>query len=114
MSKIMALIAGIVFAVVAIAQNPDQLNGEWLLKRDIFGQPWQYHRITFKVENGKVTGTFASGRKVEGTLEGNVLRFTSREGQSSIECTATINGGAISGKFIETKIDNPKDVQESV
>ena len=114
MQRIVVLVAVMVLATGAIAQSPDQLSGEWLVRRDIFGQPWQYHRITFKVENSKVTGTFASGRKLEGTLEGNVLHFTSREGQSNIECTASINGGAISGKFIETKVDNPKDVQESV
>src|SRR5215831_15786480 len=100
MNKIMTLFAGIVFATAALAQSTDQLSGEWLLRREMFGQPWGFHRITFTVDKGKVTGTFASGRKLEGTLEGNVLHFTSREGQGTIECTATINGGAISGKFI--------------
>jgi len=114
MNKIMTLFAGIVFATAALAQSTDQLSGEWLLRREMFGQPWGFHRITFTVDKGKVTGTFASGRKLEGTLEGNVLHFTSREGQGTIECTATINGGAISGKFIETNLDNARNVQESV
>src|SRR5262245_41101109 len=109
MQRVAALFAVIVLAIGAVAQSSDQLSGEWRVRRDIYGNPRNYHRITFKLEDGKVSGTFASGRKLEGTLQGNVLHFTSREGPSTIECVATINGNTISGKFIETNMNNPKD-----
>src|SRR5213075_2185965 len=69
--------------------------------------------FTLKLENGKVMGAFASGKKIEGTLQGNVLHFIARDQNSAIECTATLSGGALSGKFVETFSNDPKDVQEN-
>jgi amidase len=116
----MRRIAGICFAVLVcigfgnlgLAQSTDPISGEWLITRVIFGNT-QYHKITFKLENGKVTGAFASGKKLEGTMQGSVLHFIARDENSTIECTATLSGGTISGKFVETAPNDPKDAQES-
>jgi len=102
----------IAFANFGLAQSAEQLSGQWLITRVVFGST-QYHRITLKLENGKVTGAFGSGRKIEGTLQGNQLHFIARDDFSTIECTATLSGGKISGKFVETLRADPKDIQES-
>jgi amidase len=100
------------FANFGLAQSADQISGQWLITRIVFGST-QYHRITLKLENGKVTGAFGSGRKIEGTVQGNQLHFIARDDFSTIECTATLSGGTISGKFVETLRADPKDIQES-
>jgi len=108
----LAVLVCIGIANVGLAQSTDPISGEWLITRVVFGNTL-YHKITFKLENGKVTGAFASGKKLEGTLQGNVLHFIARDAYSTIECTATLSGGTISGKFVETPSNDPKDVQES-
>jgi len=94
------------------AQSTDLISGEWLISRVLFGNTF-YHKITLKLENGNVTGAFASGKKLEGTFKGNVLHFISRDKFSTVEYTATLSGGTMSGKFVETSADDPKDVEES-
>ena len=96
----------------AVAQSTDPISGEWQITRVMFGNT-QYHRIILKLEDGKVTGAFASGKKLEGTLQGNVLHFIARDDFSTIECTGTVKGDTISGKFVEAFSSDPKNVQES-
>ena len=108
----LAILACIGLSSFSLAQSADQINGEWLITRVILGNT-QYHRITLKLDQGKITGAFASGKKIEGTLKGNVLHFIARDGFSTIECTATLSGGTLSGKFVETLVDNPKEVLEN-
>jgi acetamidase/formamidase len=100
------------FAGLSLAQSTDPISGEWFVTRDMFGAT-QYHRFTVKLDNGKVTGAFASGRKIEGTLEGNVLHFIAKDDRSTIECTATVSGATMSGKFVETISNDPKNVLEN-
>jgi acetamidase/formamidase len=107
-----AVLICITFASFGLAQSTDQISGEWFITRVVFGST-QYHRITLKLENGKVSGAFASGKKIEGTLQGNALHFIARDDNSTIECTATLSGGMLSGKCLETFPSDPKDVQES-
>src|SRR5215475_4096975 len=94
----LAVLVCIGFAILGLAQSTDSISGEWLITRELFGNT-VYHKVTLKLENGKVTGAFASGRKLEGTLQGNVLHFIARDSNSTIECTGTVSGGTISGKF---------------
>jgi len=70
----MTVLVCIVFARLGLAQSTDPISGEWLITRDMFGNT-VYHKITLKLENGKVTGAFASGKKLEGTVQGNSLHF---------------------------------------
>src|SRR4030095_10565574 len=108
----LAVLVCIGIANLGLAQSTDPISGEWLITRDVFGNTL-YHKITFKLENGKVTGAFASGKKLEGTLQGNALRFIARDEFSTIECTGTVSGGTIAGKFLETFSSDPKDVQDN-
>jgi amidase len=108
----LAILVCISSANFALAQSSDPISGEWFITRDIFGNT-QYHKITLKLENGKVTGAFASGKKLEGTLKGNALHFMARDDSSTIECTAILSGGTISGKFVETFPNDPKNVLEN-
>jgi acetamidase/formamidase len=107
-----AVLVCIGFAILGLAQSTDSISGEWLITRITFGNPG-YQKITLKLENGKVTGAFASGKKLEGTLQGNALHFIARDGNSIIECTGTVSSGTISGKLVETSPTDPKDVLES-
>src|SRR5262245_61969890 len=107
----LAVLLCIGFVNLGLAQSTDAINGEWLITRVLFGNT-VYHKFTLKLENNKVTGAFASGRKIEGTLQGNVLHFIARDANSTIECTATLSGDTMSGKFVETSANDPKDVQE--
>src|SRR5213078_4662969 len=70
----------------------------------------QNHAQTRKWQSN---GRFCFRQEARGTLQGNVLHFIARDGYSTIECTATLSGGTISGKFVETFPNDPKDVQES-
>jgi acetamidase/formamidase len=100
------------FANFGRAQATDPISGEWLFTRIISGNT-QFHKITLKLENGKVTGAFASGKKLEGTLQGDVLHFTAPDDYSVIECMATLSNGTLSGKFVETLRKEPNDVRQS-
>jgi amidase len=97
---------------IGLAQSTDPISGQWLITRTLFGNQ-VYHKITIKLENGKVTGAFANGRKIEGTLQGNALHFVARDNNSTIECTATLNGRTFSGKFVETDAHDPKEVNDN-
>lgn len=108
----LAVFLWITFANVGMAQSTEPISGEWLITRVVFGNQL-YQKITLKFDNGKVTGAFASGKKLEGTLQGNALHFIARDANSTIECTATLNGRTISGKFVETVTNDTNEVNES-
>ena len=108
----LAVLLCIAFVNLGLAQSTDPISGEWFITRELFGNTIT-QRFTLKLDKGKVTGAFASGKKLEGTLQGNTLHLIARDEFSTIECTATVSGGTISGKFVETLISNPKDVNES-
>src|SRR5947207_13441401 len=114
--KVAAVGLAVLFCIgsvnLSLAQSPDPISGEWQITRVILGNT-QFHRITLTLEDGKVTGAFASGKKLEGTLQGNVVHFIARDAFSTIECSGTISGDTLSGKFIETFPKDPKNPQES-
>lgn len=99
-------------ANLGFAQTSDPISGEWFVTRTIFGTP-QYQRFTVKLDNGNVTGAFASGRKIEGTFDGKVLHFVAKNDNTTIECTATVNRDTMSGKFVETDPKVPKDTTDT-
>jgi acetamidase/formamidase len=107
-----AILISVLFAHQGLAQSNDPISGEWLITRELFGNTI-YQRLTFKIENGKVTGAFASGKKIEGTLQGNALHFIARDEFSTIECTGIVSNGKLSGKFVETSASDSKNVNES-
>ena len=108
----LAVLICIGFANFGRAQSTDQISGLWLVTR-VFSGNTQFQKITLKLENGKVTGAFGGGKKIEGTLQGDVLHFIARDDFSTIECTATVSGATISGKFVETLASDPKDARQS-
>lgn len=108
----LAVLFCIAFGTSAFTQSADPISGEWRIVRVLLGNT-VYHRLTLKLENGKITGAFASGKKLEGTLEGNVVHFTARDSFSTIECTGTVSGDTISGKFVETLIEDSRNVTDS-
>jgi len=116
--KLVAVLIILVLAPALIAQNSaapqntEKINGEWLVTRNIYGNP-AYQRMTLKLDNGKLTGVFA-GDKLEGTLNGNALHFIARDEQSNTsEFTGVFNGTTITGNVVETDASDPKDKSEN-
>ena len=100
------------FMPAALAQNAENISGEWLVTRDAYGNPL-YHRMTLQLENGKITGKFW-GDKLEGTVNENALHFVARDEQNNTaEVIATISGNKITGKVIEIDAANPSDKAEN-
>ena len=93
---------------LALAQNQDTVTGDWLVTHDAYGNPL-YHRMTLRLENGKLTGTFLRD-KLEGTMNGGSLHFVARDEQgNTAEVTATLHGNTITGKVVEVDAGNPAD-----
>jgi amidase len=112
MRSVIVLFIGLVLSPGAIAQNSGAISGEWLITRDLYGNPL-YQRMTFTLQNGKLTGLFA-GDKLEGTLNGSVLHFIARdEDNDTSEFTGVFNGTAITGKVVETDGSDPNDKSEN-
>ena len=112
MHRVIVLFIGIVLAPGVIAQNPEGVSGEWLITRDVYGNPL-YQRMTLTFQNGKVTGVFA-GDKLEGTLTGNVLHFVARDKDNNTsEFTGVFNGTNITGKVVGTDASNPDERAEN-
>ena len=112
MRPILACVLGLWLLPVALAQNQDSVSGEWLVTRDAYGNPL-YHRMTLRLENGKLTGTFLRD-KLEGTMNGDSLHFVARDEQgNTAEVTATLHGNTITGKVVEVDAGNPADKAEN-
>ncbi len=109
---ILAVLVCIGFSNLVRAQSNDAITGQWLIARVVSGDT-QFQKMMLKLENGKVTGAFGGGKKIEGTLQGDALHFIARDDFSTIECTATLSSGTISGKFAETLKEEPKNVRQS-
>jgi amidase len=109
--KIIVLFIGLALPPGVIAQNSGTMSGEWLITRDVYGNPL-YQRMTLTVQNGKVSGLF-DGDKLEGTLNGNALHFIARdEDNDTSEFTGVFNGTTITGKVVENDASDPKEQSE--
>jgi acetamidase/formamidase len=112
MRNLLGLCASIVLVSAAWGQSADNINGEWLVTRDAYGNPL-YHRMTLHLGNGKLTGKFW-GDPLEGTLKGNDIHFIATDEQkNTAEVTGTIEGGTIKGKVVEVDAANPSDKAEN-
>jgi len=111
-SKVIVLFIALLLATGVIAQNPGALSGEWLITRDVYGNPL-YQRMTLAVQDAKVTGVFA-GDKLEGTVNGNAIHFISRDEDNDIsEFTGVFSGTTITGRVVETGSGEPKEKSEN-
>lgn len=112
MWKIIVLFIGLALAPVVVAQNSGDISGEWLITRDLYGNPL-YQRMTLTAQDGKVSGVF-DGDKLEGTLKGNALHFIARDADNDTsEFTGVFNGTTITGKVVETDASDPKEKSEN-
>jgi acetamidase/formamidase len=95
------------------AQSADQISGQWLITRIVFGST-QYHRITLKLRKWETNRSFWLRQEDRGHSAGQRITLSSLAMTiGTIECTATLSGGTLSGKFVETFPNDPKNVQES-
>src|SRR5881227_2138102 len=79
----------------AIAQTPS-LTGRWVLTQDFFGTP---RNLPLQLEqNGtNLTGSLG-GDKLEGTVSGSTIHFTSKsEHQDTYEVQGTLEGRVFTG-----------------
>jgi len=111
MRSVIVLFIGLVLASTVVAQKPESISGEWLITRDLYGNPL-YQRMTLTLRAGNLTGVFA-GDKLEGTLNGNALHFIARdEDNNTSEFTGMFNGTSITGTVVEIDASDPKEKSE--
>ncbi|MBV9342772.1 MAG: acetamidase/formamidase family protein [Acidobacteria bacterium] len=98
----------------ASSQNvgEDAVNGEWLVTRDVYGNPL-YQKLILKLENGKLTGSLAED-KLEGTLQGRTLHFIARDADNNTsEFTGVLSNSVVEGNIVETNASDPSDRMET-
>jgi amidase len=77
------------------------VSGRWLVTADFYGAPINFS-LELNQQGNKLTGSF-DGNKLEGFLEGNSIHFRTKDaGNRMEECTATVQGGTISGIVVLT------------
>ncbi|HKW56939.1 MAG TPA: acetamidase/formamidase family protein [Candidatus Acidoferrum sp.] len=88
------------------ARTEGNLTGRWVVNADFYGTPL-YFQLNLKDEKGKLTGEFG-GDKLEGNVAGNAVHFVAKDDQGGTEqCTATLEGGRMSGSIVFTDADDP-------
>ena len=84
------------------------LTGHWLISADYYGTALNAS-MDLTQQGDKIGGTFRGG-KVDGTVTGNVVKFVAKDGEGNIsECAATIQNGMLTGAFVFTFADDPKN-----
>ena len=78
-------------AAVSAAQgtpspSPGDLSGEWEMTTVVLSNPL-VHRLTIKVERGKLTGTVSRGKPtpITGTVAADQVRFESKDPDGTVE-----------------------------
>lgn len=99
-----------VFPSLLLGQNSQQgspsVSGRWIVVSDFYGTPLNFP-LELEQQGAKLTGTF-SGDKLEGSINGNAIKFLAKDEQGGTEeCTATLQGGTLSGNIIFTDSDDP-------
>jgi len=90
----------------AAASKPS-LAGRWFVNVDFFGTP-QYFKLELVQQGETLTGDFG-GDKLEGTIQGNTVRFLAKDTEGGSEdVTATVAGGTLTGTMVFIESDNPK------
>jgi amidase len=88
------------------AQSAPGVSGKWTVNADFFGTPL-YFSLQLTQAGDKLTGVF-DGDKLEGTLNGNAIRFLAKDQRGGSEdCTATVQGGTMSGSIVFADNDDP-------
>ena len=109
---VIALLSAAVAQNPGAAQTPASISGEWLVTRDVYGNPL-YQRMTLRLENGNLSGVFA-GDNLEGALSGSALHFIARDKENNTsEFNGVFNGTNITGKVVETDASDPTDKTEN-
>jgi amidase len=98
-----------VLLLAAFAGTVWAQSEQWIVSADFYGTPL-YFRMELIREGGKLTGNF-SGTQLEGTVNGNAIHFLAKGANgASQECTATLDGGAMSGTLAMKGPDDPAPV----
>jgi amidase len=108
MSKRVVLILCLAPALL-LAQSP--VAGDWVLTEDLFGNPL-YQRLTLKVEGSTLSGAIGR-RSIDGTVNGNAIRFTLKNEDVTDEFQGTISADGISGTLVRTEKDDPNPFKTS-
>ena len=70
--------------------------GRWVVTSDFYGTTLLFS-LELKQDGDKLTGDF-DGDKLEGTIQGGAIHFLAKDEQGGTEeCTAKVQGGAMSG-----------------
>ena len=104
----MRKLVSLLFLVTKFAtpQASSGVSGKWSVNADFFGTPL-YYSLDLNQMGEKLTGTFG-GDKLEGTLTGNSIHFLAKDNRGGTEdCTATVQGGMMSGTLVFTDSDDP-------
>lgn len=77
MKKLLLSLCGMLFSILLFAQSP--VDGNWKGTRDTPNGPFEIN-YTFKVEDGKLTGTwktqFGEAKLEDGKIEGNKISYS--------------------------------------
>lgn len=86
-------------STVALAQTT--VAGDWLLTRDVYGNPFQ-QKLTLKVDGSAVSGTLGP-RPISGTVNGNTIVLTLKGQDSADEFNGTLSGNSMTGTLTHTE-----------
>lgn len=78
------------------------VSGRWIVTADAYGTPINLS-LELEQRGDKLTGDL-DGSKLEGTVQGNSIRFLAKDEQGdTTECQATVQDGAMSGTLVFTE-----------
>lgn len=84
------------------------IAGHWLISTDYYGTSLNSF-MDLSQQGDKIGGTFR-GATVDGTVAGNAVRFVAKDKEgNNYECSATIQNGMLTGTFVLTFADDPKN-----
>jgi amidase len=79
--------------------------GRWVVTSDFYGTTLLFS-LELKQDGDKLTGDF-DGDKLEGTIQGGAIHFLAKDEQGSTEeCTAKVQGDAMSGALVFANTDD--------
>jgi acetamidase/formamidase len=81
------------------AQTP--VSGNWLLTEDVFGNPL-HRRLTLRVDGSTLSGSLGR-QSLEGSLNGDAIRFLIKGGDSTDEYSGTVRADGMSGTVVHTQ-----------
>jgi hypothetical protein len=98
-------ITALVFLLAASAAHAQSdISGEWEMTTRVIGNTLA-HRLTIKVEKGKLTGTVSRGKPtpITGTVAGDQVRFESKDPDGTVNhYEGRLSDGVLSGTVTYT------------